>query len=110
MADWYENTTNKTLHFRNNRCIITEIQSLVNQPQDKTGSELHNRAYNHNRPSNLATFPPQLISRSRGEKALFLHGCEIKAGVGRTGNEATVTYTQVRRQYQEYIDPKAAAQ
>ena len=28
---------------------------------------------------------PNLLSRSR---ALFLHGCEIKAGAGRTGSEA----------------------
>ena len=38
-------------------------------------------------------FPPQLLSQSRGEK---LHGCETKAGVGRTGNETTF-YSQARQ-------------
>ncbi len=30
-----------------------------------------------------------VISGTRPSRLLFLHGCEIKAGVGRTGNEAT---------------------
>ena len=54
-----------------------------------------------------SSFPPQLLSRSCGEKAFstaarqklgwqlwrksFLHSCETKAGVGRTGNEANTT-------------------
>ena len=45
--------------------------------------------------SPIASFPvlpTQLLYRSCGEKAgverLFLHGCETKAGVGRTGKEA----------------------
>ena len=31
-----------------------------------------------------------VISGIRPSPSLFLHGCEIKAGVGRTGNEANV--------------------
>ena len=38
----------------------------------------------------LASFPPQLfVSQPWRKKRFFLHGYETKAGVGRTGNEAT---------------------
>ena len=32
---------------------------------------------------------------TRPSPSLFLHGCEIKAGVGRTGNEASVLYLHI---------------
>ena len=35
--------------------------------------------------------PPRFVSQPWRNPLLFLHGCETKAGVGRTGNEATIT-------------------
>ena len=32
-----------------------------------------------------------VISGTRPSRSLFLHGCEMKAGVGRTGNEASIS-------------------
>ena len=36
----------------------------------------------------MQSFPPQLLSHSWEITKDFPHGCKIKAGVGRTGNEA----------------------
>ena len=42
--------------------------------------------------SSLVPSPPRpsfCLAAMEKKRALFLHGCETKAGVGRTGNEAT---------------------
>ena len=67
----------------------------VTHPQDVTYGKPAAVQY-----SMLASFPvlptPAFVSQP-WRKSAFLHGCETKAGVGRTGNEATVHVCNIVR-------------